>query len=399
MPGRTLHLIWPHDPASGAPAKYRRACGYDAHIPDPITPLDPVLPATIAGLVAEADAAIRSLNARAHPALAPLGRLLRRSESLASSKIEGLQLGARALARAEAELEQGRSPGPTARDILANIDAMELAIGDGAAARRFGVADIRAIHARLMAHALNAPRLAGVIRTTQNWIGGNDYAPCGADFVPPPPDELTRLLDDLCAAINDDVLPPLVQAALVHAQFETIHPFADGNGRTGRALIHVVLRRRGVATAFVPPVSVVLARARTRYVDGLTAFRRDADGVVTWIEQFAAAAHAAARLAERYVGRVEDLREQWRARLSTATDRPRADAAAWRILDALPAHPIITAPVASAVTGRVKSQVYEALAVLERHGILRPLGTAKRHRAWEADGLLPLIEAMESEAP
>jgi Fic family protein len=300
------------------------------------------------------------------------------------------------LARAEADLELGRTPGPTAREILANIDAMELAIGDGATAGRFELADIRAIHARLMAHALNAERIAGVIRTTQNWIGGNDYTPCGADFVPPPADDVPRLLDDLCDAINDDVLPPLVQAALVHAQFETIHPFADGNGRTGRALIHVVLRRRGVATRFVPPISVVLARARGRYVDGLTAFRRDAAGVATWIEQFAAAAHAAALLAERYVSRVEALREEWRSRLTAAAYHPRSDAAAWAIIDVLPAHPIITGPVAVATTGRAKSQVYEGLALLERHGILQPLGAAKRNRAWEADGLLPLIEMMES---
>lgn len=118
------------------------------------------------------------------------------------------------------------------------------------------------IHARLMAHVVNAQRIAGVLRTTQNWIGGNDYNPCGADFVPPPPQHVGALLIDLCAAINDETLPPLVQAALVHAQFETIHPFADGNGRTGRALVQVVLRRRGLAPDYVPPISVVLANAK-----------------------------------------------------------------------------------------------------------------------------------------
>jgi Fic family protein len=87
---------------------------------------------------------------------------------------------------------------------------------------------------------------------------------------PPPPNGFHH-----DRSVNDDVLPPLVQVALVHAQFETIHPFDDGNGRIGRALIHVVLRRRGVAPAYVPPISVVLANARDRYIDGLTRFRED----------------------------------------------------------------------------------------------------------------------------
>ena len=94
--------------------------------------------------------------------------------------------------------------------------------------------------------------LSGVVRTTQNWIGGSSYNPCSASFVPPPPEHVEGLLDDLLVYINSDDHPALVQAAIAHAQFETIHPFADGNGRTGRALIHVILRRRGLAPRFVP---------------------------------------------------------------------------------------------------------------------------------------------------
>src|SRR5690606_1609012 len=99
---------------------------------------------------------------------------------------------------------------------------------------------------------------------------GNDYNPCGAAFVPPPPEEVPDLLDDLCRAVDEHTLPPLVQAAVVHAQFETIHPFEDGNGRTGRALVQVVLRRRGLSPSFVPPISVVLARHREAYIEGLS---------------------------------------------------------------------------------------------------------------------------------
>ena len=391
MPGRRISGIWQSNPRIDAPARYRRACEYETYLPDPLASLELSFPAEVAGLVAEAEAAIRALNAAAKPALAPFARVLLRTESIASSKIEGTRMGSRELARAEARMEPGGRRSETAADILANIAAMEIAIAD-AAARRFGTAEILGIHRRLMKHG-STSRTAGRFRTGQNWIGGNDYNPCGADFVPPAPEKWPGLLDDLCDAINGDLLPPLVQAALVHAQFETMHPFDDGNGRTGRALIHVVLRRRGVAPAYVSPISVVLAASRARYIAGLTGFRGNA--VVEWIEQFAAAAHRSAILARRYVGDVEALRDAWRKRL-TKVSAPREDATAWQIIDVLPAHPIITGAVVAAATGRSRGPVYDALAQLEEAGVLIPLSTSKRNRSWEALGLLELLEGFEA---
>jgi len=113
----------------------------------------------------------------------------------------------------------------------------------------------------------------GSFRGVQNWIGGSDYNPCSADFVPPPPELVAHLMDDLCAFCNTDDLPPVAQAAIAHAQFETIHPFVDGNGRTGRAIVHLVLRRRGLVPRVLPPVSLVLATLARDYVKGLTATR------------------------------------------------------------------------------------------------------------------------------
>ena len=392
MPGHYLSLIWPSNSILDAPAKYRRACSYEAFIPDPLAELPLHLEATLAGLVSEAEHAIRTLNADAKPALLPLARLLLRSESIASSKIEGMQLGVRELARAEARLESGRPASIIAREILDNIAAMELAVADAAQVDRFGVPQIVAIHERLMATAPNAS-IAGRIRTRQNWIGGNDYTPCGADFVPPPPEEVPRLLADLCDAVNDDRLPPLIQAALVHAQFETIHPFDDGNGRTGRALIHVVLRRRGLSPAYVPPISVVLATSRDRYIAGLTNFCGDRVG--DWLEHFAAAAARAARLASAYLEAVASLAASWRTNLERA-GAPRAGAAAWAVIDILPAHPMITAPVAAAATGRSKAPIYQAIKELEAAGVLLPLSTSRRNQAWEASGLLGLLAGLEA---
>jgi Fic family protein len=396
MPGRSLPRTWQHDPTLYAPARYRRACRYEAFLPDRLADVPVVLSGETAGVLSEAEAAIRALNDVAGPALAPLARLLLRTESIASSKVEGMQMGARELARAEARMETGGRISETAAEILANLDAMELAVHEAASAAPFGVEQITAIHRRLMERSLHGQRIAGQLRTVQNWIGGNDYNPCGADFVPPPPEYVEPLLADLCAAINDEVLPPLVQAALVHAQFETIHPFDDGNGRTGRALIHVVLRRRGVAPAYVPPISVVLANARERYIAGLTRFRAADEGVAEWILHFAAAAASAAHLAGAYLEAVRALTERWRSRLAHSAAAPRADAAAWAVIDVLPAHPLITAPVAAAATARSKPSIYQALRELEAAGVLVPLSEARRNQSWEAAGLLDLLAGLEA---
>ncbi len=263
---------------------------------------------------------------------------------------------------------------------------------DAATVERFEVHRILAVHRRLMAGAPKAD-VGGRIRSEQNWIGGNDCNPCGADFVPPPPDHVEALLADLCEVVNDTSLPPLVQAALVHAQFETIHPFADGNGRTGRALVHVILRRRRTAAAYVPPISVVLASRRERYIEGLTRYREDR--VDEWVEQFAAATAQAAHLAAAYLDSVRSLTSEWREQLS-ARAAPRADAAAWAVIDALPAHPVITAPVAAAATGRAKAAIHQALDQLVDAGVLVPLSMTKRNRCWEADGLLDLVAGLEA---
>ena len=387
---------WHQTPAAYAPARYRRACRYDTFIPEPLAGFAPSLRAATAGTVSDAERGLTLLGAGTADALGPLARLLLRTESIASSKVEGIQLDVRDLARGQARAETQGKVSATTAEILANIDAMELAIDEAAESTPFTADQILAIHRRLMTAAPNA-RIAGRLRTEQNWIGGNDYNPCGADFVPPPPEHVVPLLDDLCAAIMEETLPPLIQAALVHAQFETIHPFDDGNGRTGRTLIHVVLRRRRLTPAYVPPVSVVFARDRQAYIDGLTAYREgNIDG---WVEQFATAARRAADLAEGYLTAVDTLTRRWRALLAGAAD-PRSDAAAWAVIEVLPAHPVITAAVARAATGRANAAIHAAIDQLAAAGVLLPLTGGRRNRSWEAVGLLDLIADLEAgEAP
>ena len=395
MRGILISRTWEWNPALYAPARYRRPFKYKAFLPDPVRGIDFTLAAGVAGAVSEAEAAIHTLNARAQPALQPLARLLLRTESIASSKVEGMQVGIRQIARAESRMETGGRMAPTVLEVLGNIDAMQLAIEDAATSDRLRVEHLSDIHRRLMVNAPNS-HLAGVIRTGQNWIGGNDYNPCGADFVPPPPEHLRNLLSDLCEAAMDDSLPPLVQAAVLHAQFETIHPFDDGNGRTGRALIHIVLRRRGIATSYVPPISVVLANDRERYIRGLGQFRQGAIGA--WIEQFAAAAAEASELATGYLIEVRRLMDEWRCWLGDHSN-PRSDAAAWALIETLPAYPVITAPVAAAATGRAKAAIHQAIIQLGECGVLEPISDSKRNRSWEASGLLELLEGLEAGRP
>lgn len=394
MRGRPIRLIWPHDPTRDAPPRHRRACEYEAFIPDPVSGLRIELPGPVAGVVSEAEKAIADLNAGAGPELAQLARLLLRTESIASSKVEGLQVGTRNLARAEASESTGRRVSSEAAEIIGNIDAMQFAIEE-AAATQPSTETFTEIHRQLMTRAPNSS-IAGQIRERQNWIGGNDYTPCDADFVPPPHEEVGALLDDLARFMEEDILPPLVQAAITHAQFETIHPFEDGNGRTGRALIHVILSRRGLTPSFVPPISVVFARNKDGYIRSLTLFREDE--LPAWIESFAACALQAARLGERYVGRVRVLHDEWRRQLRERVN-PRSDAASWAIIDILPAHPVITVPVGVAATGRTKPAVTNSIDQLVRAGVLTPLGESTRNRSWEAVGLLDLIEALEAGEP
>jgi Fic family protein len=392
MRGRLEPRIWQSNPEIYAPAKYKRACKYDAFIPDRVADIEFTMSATLTGLVSEAEGAIRALNAAGGNALGPLARLLLRTESIASSKVEGLHMGVRELARAEARTDAGHTVGPTATDVLANVDAMVLAVEEGAATPTFDIDQITAIHRRLMGRATHA-NIAGVIRTEQNWIGGNDYNPCGADYVPPPPEEVAPLMRDLCEAVNGKLLPPLVQAAIVHAQFETIHPFEDGNGRTGRALVHIVLRRRGIAPYYVPPVSVAIAATRSRYIDALTSFRLAS--MEPWIEYFADAAARSAHLATKYLEAVQALRAQWVAKVRQLPAPPRADSTVWEVIDVLPAHPIITVPIAAAATKRSRPATYQAFESLQQAGVLVPASTNRRNQSWEADGLLDLIAELE----
>jgi Fic family protein len=265
---------------------------------------------------------------------------------------------------------------------------MERAIEIGAAADPFTVADIKAIHETLLRFTFDRG-IAGVLRETQNWIGRSSQSPRDAAYVPPPPRHVKPLLQDLCAFMNRDDLPGILQAAVAHAQFETIHPFADGNGRVGRCLIHSVLIRCGLAPRYVPPISLILARETRPYIEGLVDFR--AGRVDEWVELFADATRVAGREAERLAREIEALEERWIERLG----RPRRDSSAYVVLAALPAHPVVDvatvrrlASISDVAAGRLLNR-------LEQAGIVTRIGDRRRGRAWEARDLFDLVSELE----
>lgn len=387
----TTRRRWAADPNAYGPRRYRRPCDYEAYTPDLLNEHDLVFAGDLVADLSEVEAALATFDhqARARHDFEQLARFLLRAEAVASSKIEGLQVSSARLARHEARRshkQAGPESDATAEAVLGNVEAMRLAVMSLSERDDITVEDILKLHDELMRHS-DHPDLGGQTRTEQNWIGGNDFNPCGADFVPPPPEDVEPLLNDLALFINTDLLPAVVQAGIVHAQFETIHPFADGNGRTGRALIHVVLRRRGLATSFVPPISLALATESSRYVSGLTAYRYLGEpgsaeataGIRTWLEVFLTATQRATADASALADRTEQLERLWRSRVSA-----RADSAAMRLLPELIGNPVVSVADVQSLTGVSAPAAQRAIATLVDGEVLHPIGNKLRGRLYEA---------------
>ncbi|HEY5436026.1 MAG TPA: Fic family protein [Candidatus Limnocylindrales bacterium] len=377
---------WEGDPGAMGGRKARQSFTYRAFVPDPIATIQPVVSFETARLISDAETLVGQLNSDERVrGLEAIGALLLRSEAIASSRIEGIELSQRNLARA---LIDPRAARGTARAVAANVAAMEQAVAIGEEGRKLAVADILTIHRTLMANE-PARVMPGAFRREQNWIGGRLLNPSDARYVPPPEDQVEPLVLDLVEFLNRDDLPAVAQAAIAHAQFETVHPFIDGNGRVGRCLIHVVLRRRGIAPVFVPPISIVLAARANLYVDGLVGFREGR--IDAWCASFAEACGRAAALSVELAGNVAKLEADWYERAG----RPRRDSAAARIIPVLPGQPIASASTIRAAIGARHQRALEGLKVLADGGVLRQISKGDYGRQYAADELFELIEEYE----
>ncbi len=386
---------------SGLPRRDRVPCDYEAYVPDPLIGRKIVLDGDVAADVADAEAAIVRLNAEARALVdtEALARILLRAEAVASSRIEGLHIGARRLLHAEVVrgLKEASSD-VTATEVLGNIDAMLYGVDAVEPAQPITVDVLLEVHRRLLA-GTRLEEYGGRFREEQNWIGGSSYNPCSAAFVPPPHEYVEELMADLCAFSSTNDLPAVAQAAIAYAQFETIHPFVDGNGRTGRALIHLILRRRGLAVRVIPPVSLVLATWAQSYIDGLTQFRfvgsptspKAVEGINTWVGRFAGACTRSVADATTFEERAAALEVQWRERLGTI----RADSGTDRLLRSLPGAPILTVDGAAALIGRTFKPAADAIERLVDAGILWQVTVGRRNRAFEAPEVIAAFTDLE----
>lgn len=334
-----------------------------------------VLPADIQAEVERATIAVARFDATVAHRLIPFAPLLLRTESVASSKIENLTSSARRVL--EAELT-GSSRG-NAGLIVGNVHQME-------AAKRLTVTDkkdILRIHNILLEGS--APRIAGVLRNEPVWIGGSDLYPLDADYIAPHHRHLPELIEDFVAFSHRTDIPALAHAAVAHAQFENIHPFADGNGRTGRVLVHVLLRQRALTEHTSLPISASLLVNVEAYFKALDAYR--AGDIVPIVKLFADAALDATQRGEWLASELDSIRTEW-AESVTA----RADAADWRAVDVLIHQPIVTATNLADELGITPAAARSALSRLEVNGIVVGAQLPNKVRGWRAQDVLDLLD-------
>ena len=328
--------------------------------------------------------AIGATDAEARPQSRALGRFLLRGEAVASSRIERVSAGTADYARALA----GSRANSSATSMVAASAALHRLVEKAGDDGRLDLEDLLAAHRDLMGDDPHESAYAGRIRDVQNWIGGSDHSPRGALYVPPPADRVASLLDDLVGWVNRDDMPALIQAAIAHAQFESIHPFTDGNGRIGRALISAMLRRRGVAQNVVMPLASGLLAKREAYFEALTAYRTgDPASIIEVVVESARIAAVESRIS---LEALRALPAEWRS-LAPA----RAGSAADAIIEAFFDNPVLTADDALAATGGAPAAVYAAIDRLTDAGVITEITGRKRNRVWAAMDALGELEELD----
>lgn len=316
---------------------------------------------------------------------AALSRFMVRSESAASSKIERINATARDYAKAIA----GNKANSSATSMVAASRALHELITTVGDAGRFELEFLMSAHRALMSDDPDEANYAGRIRDMQNWIGGSDHSPRDALHVPPAPARVDALMDDLLAYLNRDDVPALVQAAIGHAQFESIHAFTDGNGRIGRALVSAVLRRRGITkNAVVPLASGLLAR-RDDYFSALGSYRLGDPAPLIFL--FAQSARVAATASRDTIARLKAMPDEWRAEI-----KPRSGSIAETLIDAFYDHPVMSVhEIDSVASDTTRSQAYRVIDMLVDASFLEEITGRKKDRVWAASEVLAELDDLD----
>ena len=359
---------------------------YRSSVPSPIARYRPQFPTELAADLDDATHALITFDSHAavtlgseSPALGPMSAVLLRTESSTSSHIENLTAGARQLALAE--LDESKSL--NAKMIIANVRALEAALS---LADQLDESSILAMHRELLIRQPGGEEHAGVYRNQLVWVGGERISSRGAAHIAPQSTLIKGAMRDLLKFIAREDLPVLAQAAIAHAQFETIHPFADGNGRTGRALVQAVLRGKGLIIHATAPISAGLLRNTKVYFAALTAFR--AGDAASIIREFSSASRYAASTGKRLVDNLAAEQESARQRLGTL----RTQAGAWAVLPHLIAQPVVNTTYLQEKLGMNAMSAGRALTQLTDAGVLTEATGLRRNRVWQQSEILSILD-------
>lgn len=358
--------------------------GYRAFIPSPLPPVPPIaMDTALAHLLSDADRALGRLDGVAtvlpNPGLFVATYV--KHEAVLSSQIEGTQSTLEDVLAYEAG-GAGQGSSKDVEEVVNYVAAMNHGLARLSSlpmSKRL----LRETHAELMRGVRGGDKTPGQFRTSQNWIGAGGGTLHTASFVPPPPSQLHDALDKLEAFLHDrDAVPPLIHVALAHAQFETIHPFLDGNGRVGRLLITLLLCERGILRHPLLYLSLYLKAHRAQYYDRLTAIRQDGDWE-GWLGFFLRGVRDVSDSAAQTAQDILHLRETARAELTSAN--------AQRMLDFLFQHPVVAVRKAQELLGCSFATADKTLAGLEDAGLVREVTGAKRNRRYRFEPYLQLF--------
>lgn len=359
--------------------------GYWAYVPEPLPPRIRWTAEVVSALSA-ADRAVGRLagEGRRLPNPHLLIRPFVRREAVLSSRIEGTRATLGELLAAEAGAVVERSPADL-REVGNYVVALEYGV-ERMRALPLSLRLVRELHERLMRGVRGDSATPGEFRRSQNWIGRPGSTLNDAAFVPAPPDRLTECLSAWERFLHDDTLPPLVQAALVHSQFEAIHPFLDGNGRVGRLLITLLLIARGVLPSPLLYLSAWFEATRDQYYARLSGVTERGEWE-EWLGYFLTGAAGQAEDALSRIQRIDALLAGWREKLANASSRLPE-----RAIELFAENPYWTVNRLAARLGVAFTTAQRAIDRLEAAGIVALAGPAKRNRVYCARAILEVLE-------
>lgn len=355
----------------------RQARGdYQAAVPPFIRDARAVLAPDVQALADDASRELTRFDTEAGIVAAPFASILLRTESASSSEVEHLTSSAKQVALAEI----GASGSGNARLVVANVRAMRAALE---LSDDLSESSIIAMHETLLGES--QPTFVGRFRDQQVWIGGGHLSPHAASFVPPHHERVPALMADLVGFASRTDIPLLAHSAIAHAQFETIHPFPDGNGRTGRALLHSMLRHGGLTRNVTVPVSAGLLRETSRYFDALTEYRAGDPGAIVTVVSHAV--FAAVQNGRALVSELRDVAERWESEIPS-----RRDSAGAKLPELLLRQPVVTARIVATELGVSEVAAQSAINRLVDGGALHQTNSGRRNRIWHAPEVLTALD-------